>query len=358
MIKPSYLNKGDKVAIVSLSRGLLGEHICEHQLTLGIKRIEDLSLTPVFMKNSLKGIKFLYDNPQARAEDLKQAFFDDEIKAIICAIGGDDTYRLLPYLLKDTAFVEKVKSCPKIFLGFSDTTNNHLMFYKIGMVTYYGPTFLTDFAELAENMLNYTEDSIKRLFFNNNTFEIESSRIWYEDRTDFSIRALGTPRKETLEERGFDVIYGTGTVQGELLGGCLESLYDGYTGDRYPEQKAIYDEFGLMPTIEVWKNKIMFIETSEEKPTPASFEKYLDYFSDQGFLDVIKGILVGKPIDEAYYEEYREILENYARKHSLPIIYNLNFGHSYPRTIVPYGLNAILDLSNKKVYVNENLFCE
>ena len=36
-----------------------------------------------------------------RAKDLKDAFLDDSIAGIICAIGGDDTYRLLPYLMED-----------------------------------------------------------------------------------------------------------------------------------------------------------------------------------------------------------------------------------------------------------------
>lgn len=356
MNKPKHLNQGDKVAIVSLSRGLLGEIKCIHQLELGIQRIKEFGLIPVFMENSLKGIRYLYDNPQARAADLKQAFFDDEIKGIICAIGGDDTYRLLPFLLEDMAFVEKVISTPKIFIGFSDTTNNHLMFYKLGMTSYYGPTFLTDFAELDVKMLDYTKEAFTKMFKKDDIFEIKSCKEWFVDRTDFSVKAVGTSRKLATDKHGFDIIYGTGVINGELLGGCLESLYDGYTGDRYPEQKKIYDKFELMPTINEWKNKIMFIETSEEKPSPISFKKYLKFFSEQGILSVIKGMLVGKPIDEAYYEEYRIILEYYAQKHKLPIMYNLNFGHAYPRTIVPYGLNVKLDFSEKKVCVVETLF--
>ena len=36
---------------------------------------------------------------------------------------------------------------PKIFIGFSDSTNNHLMFNKLGLVTYYGLNFLSDICE-------------------------------------------------------------------------------------------------------------------------------------------------------------------------------------------------------------------
>mgnify|MGYP003373367374 FL=1 len=36
-IKPKKLKKGDKVAIVSLSRGLLGMPFCKHELDIGLK---------------------------------------------------------------------------------------------------------------------------------------------------------------------------------------------------------------------------------------------------------------------------------------------------------------------------------
>lgn len=356
MNKPKRLKKGDKVAIVSLSSGLLGEPQCSHQLKHGIDRIKKLGLVPVFMENTLKGINYLCENPQSRANDLKQAFFDDDIKAIICAIGGDETYRLLPYLLDDSTFIEKVKNNPKIFMGFSDTTNNHLMFYKLGMVSFYGPAFLTDFAELDLNMLIYTEECVKQLFENTNTIEIKSSETWYLDRVDYSSKSLGIARIQRPEEKGYDIIYGIGVIEGDLLGGCVESLYDGYTGNRYTEQKIIYEKYQLMPTIHDWKNKIMFIETSEEKPSPQTFKKYLKYFGDQGVFAVIKALMVGKPIDEVYYDEYRQILKRFADKYHLPIIYNVNFGHSYPRTILPYGLKTRIDFSNRQIFIIEAMF--
>ena len=48
------------------------------------------------MPNSLKGMKFLDNHSEARAEDLKNAFRLDEVKIIISAIGRNDTYRILP----------------------------------------------------------------------------------------------------------------------------------------------------------------------------------------------------------------------------------------------------------------------
>ena len=71
-MKPKCLQKGDKVAIVSLSRGLLGEPFIAHELELGVKRIKELGLVPVIMPNALKGMEYLEKHPEDRASDLKE----------------------------------------------------------------------------------------------------------------------------------------------------------------------------------------------------------------------------------------------------------------------------------------------
>ena len=156
------LRKGDKVAIVSLSSGMLGEDFCSHNIEIGVKRLKEYGLKPVFMPNALKGIEYLREHPKARAEDLKDAFFDDSIAGIICAIGGDDTYRLLPYLMEDAEFIRAVEKNPKLFTGFSDTTINHLMFYKLGLSTYYGPNFICDLGEIAEERACTQRNMVRR----------------------------------------------------------------------------------------------------------------------------------------------------------------------------------------------------
>ena len=67
------LRKGDKVAIVSLSSGMLGEDFCSHNIEIGVKRLKEYGLKPVFMPNALRGFEYLKENPKARAEDLKDA---------------------------------------------------------------------------------------------------------------------------------------------------------------------------------------------------------------------------------------------------------------------------------------------
>ena len=139
------------IGIISLSSGIIGEDFVKHEVDLGGQRLKDLGLNPIFLPHSLKGLDFIKEHPEARAEDLIQAFSDDSIDMILCAIGGNDTYRLLPYLFENDQLQKVIKQ--KIFLGFSDTTMNHLMLHKLGVKTFYGQSFLADICELDKEML-------------------------------------------------------------------------------------------------------------------------------------------------------------------------------------------------------------
>lgn len=355
MNKPKRLNPGDKVAIVSLSRGTLGESFAAHEIVLGEKRLAEFGLIPVYMPNAKKGIEYLHDHPEARAADLKQAFLNSSIKGIFCAIGGDDTINTVPYLLDDPEFVTCVRDNPKVFLGFSDSTNNHLMFYRLGLQTYYGQAFLTDFAEFADEMLPYTKEWSKELLRPSPQKEISSSSVWYDERKEFSSDQVGIARISHAETRGFEVLRGSGVVEGRLLGGCIESLNEMLVGGRFPEQVEITEKYKLFPSAEEWRDKILFVETSEEKPDPEKMKKILATFDKAGVFGAVKAVLVGKPQDEQFYEEYKEAWLDATKDHDLSILYNLNFGHAAPRCILPYGGQVKIDFDRVKVQLLEPL---
>ena len=349
------LKPGDKVAIVSLSSGVLGESFVKHELDLGIARLKEFGLVPVFMKNSLKGLSFISEHPESRAEDLKQAFEDKDIKMILCAIGGVDTIRTLPYLMSDKEFTETVKNSSKIFMGFSDSTVNHLMLYKLGLNTIYGPAFLTDFAELATEMLPYTKNSIEYFFNPCDNFEVKPAEYWYKDRSDFSPAAVGTDRIKVKETKGYELICGKGKVQGKLLGGCLDVLadligvYENEDEDgKHMIRANITKDYDVFPSLDEWNGKIMFIETSEEKMQPEYYKKIIQKLKKMGVFDKVNGVVVGKPIDEVFYDEYKQILSQELGEYEFPVLYNLNFGHAYPRAVIPYGATAEIDAQNKK----------
>lgn len=349
---PRPLKKGDKAAIVSLSSGMLGEDFCKHNVDIGLKRMKEFGLETVFMPNALKGIEYISTHPEKRAEDLKTAFLDDSISAVICAIGGDDTFKTIPYLMEDEEFIRAVNEHPKIFTGFSDTTNNHMMFHRLGMQTFYGPCFICDLAELSNDMLPYTKEAFSNFFKPVKEWIIRPGEYWYEERTDFSSAAVGTDRVSHREERGYELLQGAGIFSGELLGGCLDSLSDMLTGDRYPEEKAVIEKYRLFPSAEEWEGKILFIETSEECPEPDTYRRYLTALKERGVFGKISGIIAGKPMDEKFYEEYKAILPEIVGRKDLPIVFNVNFGHCCPRTVLPYGAKCTVNTDTQTITFN------
>lgn len=88
MIKPKRLNKGDRIAIVSLSWGGLGDDQFIHKFHIAKERLgKDFGLEVVCMPHALKGSRFVAEHPELRAKDLMDAFSDHSISAIFCAIG-------------------------------------------------------------------------------------------------------------------------------------------------------------------------------------------------------------------------------------------------------------------------------
>ncbi|HIH3960427.1 TPA: S66 family peptidase [Streptococcus pneumoniae] len=331
------------IGIVSLSSGIIGEDFVKHEVDLGIQRLKDLGLNPIFLPHSLKGLDFIKDHPEARAEDLIHAFSDD-------SIGGDDAYRLLPYLFENDQLQKVIKQ--KIFLGFSDTTMNHLMLHKLGIKTFYGQSFLADICELDKEMLAYSLHYFKELIETGRISEIRPSDVWYEERTDFSPTALGTPRVSHTNT-GFDLLQGSAQFEGKILGGCLESLYDIFDNSRYADSTELCQKYKLFPDLSDWEGKILLLETSEEKPKPEDFKKMLLTLKDTGIFAVINGLLVGKPMDETFHDDYKEALLDIIDS-NIPIVYNLNVGHATPRAIVPFEVHAHVDAQEQVIRFDYN----
>lgn len=338
--------KVKKIGIVSLSSGILGEDFVQHEVKLGLQRLEKLGVQVEFMEHACKGLKYISEHPEDRAKDLLHAFQDDSIDMILCAIGGDDTYRLLPYLFEHDELKNVVKD--KIFLGFSDTTFNHLMLHKVGLNTFYGQAFLPDVCELDEEMLPYTEKYFLGLLETGTIHEITPSDVWYEERIDYSAEAVGTKRIMHANQ-GFELLQGSGVFQGKILGGCIDSLYDIFDTTRHTDSVELCRKYDLFPSLEDWKGKILLLESSEEQPTPEKYRRMIAALKSIGIFDVIHGILVGKPMDEMYTKEYQEILIDVVNNPNLPIVWNLNVGHATPRAIVPFGVMATVDVEKQKI---------
>ena len=339
MIKPAKLRTGDTVAIVSLSSGLAGESDIEWRTEQGIKRLKDVfGLEVKVMPHALKGIDYVYDHPEKRAEDLNAALRDPSVKAIICTIGGNETVRISPYV-----DYEGMKRNPKIFSGYSDTTTNHLMFYQNGISTSYGPALLSDFAENV-TMDDYTVESIKNTWF--------SAEVIGNIETSDTVRKFGlkwdeenkNKERPLMDNHGYESINGTGKGQGHLIGGCLDVL-----GNLRGTE--------LFPDLNRFEDAILFLETSEEQMDPGMLEDQLRAFAVMGIFDKVNGIIVGRPQDDAYYDEYKKVwtmIMKECGQEALPILYNASFGHNEPKCILPYGLQAEIDGENKTFSILES----
>ena len=342
--------KVKKIGIVSLSSGVLGEDFVAHEVKIGIERLKEYGIEVEFLPNSKKGIEFIKNSPEARAKDLIKAFKDDSIDMILCAIGGDDTYRLLPYLFENNELEKIAKQ--KIFLGFSDTTMNHFMLNKVGIKTFYGQAFLPDICELSNEILPYSKHFFEELINNGRIKEIYPSDVWYNEREDFSEKSIGISMEEH-QNRGFELLRGNTKFEGQILGGCLETIFDIFDNSRYEDTVYLCQKYNLFPSLNEWENKILLLETSEERPKPELFRKMILKLQEYGIFDVISGLIIGKPQNEEYYNEYKQIILDEIRNKNLSIVYNINIGHSTPRCIIPFGVNAKVDIERQIIEFKE-----
>jgi len=331
LIKPEKLQPGDLVATVSPSWGGAGDPELRWRYEQGVKRLEEVfDLKVVPMPNSLKGSDYLYHHPQARAEDLMTAFKDKNIKGIFANIGGEDRIRLLPYI-----DFEMIRQNPKIFIGYSDVTISHLFCHKAGLSSFYGPAILTDFAENVE-MDPYTIEMVKRILFSNEVIgNIGPAKNWTSERLEW-VESNKNKRRKMQANSGYEVLQGTGVVQGRLIGGCMEVL-------EFAKGTAIW------PDKKYWDNSLLFFETSEDKPKPELVRYWLRNYAAQGILQRANGIIFGKPQDETYYEEYKVEILKVMKENNLghvPILCNMNFGHTEPKFILPYGVMAEIHSEN------------
>lgn len=340
LVKPPKLNRGDKVATVSLSWGGAGDSDVIWRYNVGKKRLqEEFGLNVVEMEHTLKGSEYVYKHPEKRAEDLMRAFEDKTIKAVFSCIGGYESVRMLPYIDLDV-----LRKNPKIFMGYSDTTITHMICYKAGLSSFYGPSILAEFAENME-MFDYTKHWIEKVLFTNECIgPIDSSPVWTSEYLPWEEKNKDIKRK-VQSNTGYEVLQGHGVARGRLLGGCIEVL-------------EMIKGTKIWPSDDEWQNAILFFETSEDKPIPQYVEYWLRNYGSQGILHKINGIIFGKPYDNLYYEEYKKVIHKVVSEElklfDLPVLYNMNFGHTAPMTVLPYGAKAEIDCDHTTFSITES----
>ena len=64
---------------------------------------------------------------------------------------------------------------------------------------------------------------------------------------------------------------------------------------------------------------------------------------------LVSGILAGKPMDRTYEREYKEMLREFTGPYGMPVVCNINIGHSQPRCIIPFGREAVVDAAGQTI---------
>jgi muramoyltetrapeptide carboxypeptidase LdcA involved in peptidoglycan recycling len=343
MRKPPKLHRGDTVAAISLSWG--GPGMIPHRYEVGKRQLQETFGVQVLeTPNALRPADWLWRNPQARAEDLLWAFSEPSIKAIVSTIGGDDSIRTLPFV-----DLNVIRANPKIFMGYSDTTITHFACYQAGLTSFYGPAFMAGFAENG-GMFPYMVDAVRRTLFSAEPIgEVQpNTEGWTVEFLDWADPANQARKRSLNPAPGWRWLQGQGVHRGRLIGGCFEVL-DWLRGtDFWPDAAA-------------WEGAILFLETSEEAPAPAWVKYSLRSLAALGVLRRLSGILYGRPggpVAPERFAEYdavvRQVIVDEEGLTELPIITQMDFGHTDPMFVLPYGVLAEIDCERQRFSMLES----
>lgn len=326
------LQKGDKVAILSPSNGLPG--LFPWVQDLGLERLRDIfSLEPIEYPTTRRMGSSLQD----RATDIMAAFSDPSIKAVIASIGGTDQIKLLKLLDP-----EIIKANPKPFFGFSDNTHLHVYLSNLGIPSYYGGCIMTQFA-MQQKMMDITVETLRKALFDGGVFVTSGSPVYNDIGLDWADKE-SLEKQRPLEENDGLIWDGRQDAGGLLWGGCIESMVAQVAVEKY------------LPKPEDMAGKILFLESAENIPPHWIVHYLLVGFGERGWFDQLAGVMVGRPkawdftqqntVEQKanYRKDQREIVISVIREYNetIPIVQNVDFGHTDPQIILPIGRKATL----------------
>lgn len=197
---------------------------------------------------------------------------------------------------------------------------------------------MTQFA-MGGGMDSYTVDAIQKALFAPPIGKIASAREYSDADLDWA------DRRNLTQKRTYSPCHGwewhnvhNQVIEGPLWGGCLEVLDFHLSVKRF------------LPSPDALKGAILFLETSEEMPSEGFVYRFLAALAELGFLQRFQAILMGYPKAQfcgrqppegrdlfiaAQRQAVKNALKDY--KIELPVIFNMNFGHTDPQTILPSG---------------------
>lgn len=294
---PSKLKKGDTIGVIAPSNYIEKDDL--EYINASIALMEASGFKVKFGKYVFEDTLGYGTSPEKRATDINWAFKDDEVKAIMCVKGGEDSNTTLDYI-----DYEMIKKHPKIICGFSDNTSIlNAIHEKTGLVTYHGPTF--------KSLTSWETGYAYKQFI----------KTFVEDTGSL---IMGEPEDEytTIQE---------GQATGELVGGNL-SLFTKLVCGKY--------------AVNV-QDKILFLEELGFEAAPEMVNSNIYYLKQNGVFDRIAGLWIGNYEHPSKVSIEKIIKNAIGDEYKFPIIKSDNFGHIDKKIIIPIGTKAEINTNEK-----------
>lgn len=320
-IYPLKLCAGDEVRIVAPSRSL--SKISKENVKLSGQRLSELGFKVTYGKNCYEIDEFGSSSIQSRVEDLNEAFRDKNVKGILTVVGGYNCNQILKYL-----DYELIKSNPKVLCGYSDVAAlQNAIYAKTGLVTYSGPHFSTFGMKKGFEPILI---SFKEATMNSELMRIVPSKKWSDD-----LWFLDQENRTFLKNEGYFII-NEGEAEGVILGSnlCTFNLLQG-------------TEF--MPSL---NNSILFLEDDGESKSE-NFDRDLQSIIHMSDFSEVKGIVIGRFSEESKVDNNRllKIIKTKKELDKIPIIANVDFGHTYPLITFPIGGKVKISAKGKEAKI-------
>lgn len=294
---PSKLKKGDTIGVIAPSNYIEKDDL--EYINASIALMEASGFKVKFGKYVFEDTLGYGTSPEKRAADINWAFKDDEVKAIMCVKGGEDSNTTLDYI-----DYEMIKKHPKIIYGFSDNTSIlNAIHEKTGLVTYHGPTFKS----LTSWETGYAYKQFIKTFVENTESLI-----------------MGEPEDEYTTIQA-------GQVTGELVGGNL-SLFTKLVCGKYAVNL---------------QDKILFLEELGFEAAPEMVNSNIYYLKQNGVFDRIAGLWIGNYEHPSKVSIEKIIKNAIGDEYKFPIIKSDNFGHIDKKIIIPIGTKAEINTNEK-----------
>ncbi len=335
-VTPPPVKTGDEVAVLAPS-SQLPKSIVER----GVERLEtSFEVSPTVYPSAVADDQL---SPADRAEEIHEAF-ESDATAVFAVTGGEGQLRLLRHLN-----LERLRNHPTRFFGISDNTNLHLALSAAGIVSYYGCQFVPGIA-LDPTLPEYTERYLHQALFEPTLGAVRPAAEWTDDYYDFS---SDTPR-EWEPNPGWTWEFPTiEPVTGPVWGGCMVVLEHFLAVNRFvPEPETAF---------------VLVLETSELLPEPYTVKSVLRCLGERNLLEKAAAVVVGRPRTQykqlrseharrQYREQQRTAIRQVCRTYcpNIPILFDLDFGHTDPQLPLPIGGRVTLRPSSESVVFKTN----